>query len=289
MTVLLSTSPNIASRILHGLTPDYGLSTVEQLSMLHSVGFRCFDFNFVDYVRGDGAPLRSDSWERWLQGVADFAARSGIQFYQAHGHMFEQNQRRAFGIDEEESRKCIDRSILGAEMLGVKWLVWHAYDDPARLDDTLRAFDHIREMSLRHHVGMAVENTPNGVCQDAAGLMHILGRYGSEGVGVCWDTGHANLNRAIDQTEEIRRLGPRLKALHVADNTGRSDDHLAPYFGNIRWDGVLRALKDADYAGTFNFETHNFVNRLPSENLRMQARLLLYQIGCRLVDDFEHL
>ena len=72
----------------------------------------------------------------------------------------------------------------------------------------------------------------------------------------------------------------------MADNAGRGDDHLAPYFGNIRWENVLRALKDAGYAGTFNFETHNFVIRIPEENLRLQAVLLLYQIGQKLTEEY---
>ena len=285
--MILSTSPNIMMRTKDGLHPDYGYSTIEQLSTLRSVGFRCFDFNFVDYVRGEDACLRRDDWEAWLSGVAKFAERNGISFYQAHGHMFEVDQARAFGIDEAESWKMLQRSILGAEMLGVQWLVWHAYPDSARRDDTLRMLDRIHAMCLEHHVGMAVENTPGDcVCRDAQALMEILDHYGNVNIGVCWDTGHANLNPAIDQCREIRRLGSRLKALHVADNAGRGDDHLAPYFGNIRWENVLRALKDAGYAGTFNFETHNFVIRIPEENLRLQAVLLLYQIGQKLTEEY---
>lgn len=286
--MILSTSPNVMMRQRPDGSADYGYSAVEQLSTLRSVGFRCFDFNFVDYVRGADACLRRADWEEWMAQIADFARRNQLQFHQAHGHMFEQEQSRAFGISEEASEQCVERSILGAQMLGVKWLVWHPYPDRARLDDTFRRLDRIYEMSCRCRVGMAVENLPAGFCENAAELIGVCERYGDENVGVCWDTGHANLNRAIVQSEEIRRLGARIKALHVADNSGRGDDHLAPYYGTVPWTEVLRALKDAGYRGTLNFEAHNFVGRLPEE-LRLQSVMLLYQIGRAMAEEFDRL
>lgn len=286
----LSTSPNIAIRTKPDHYTDYSYSTIEQLSTLRSIGFQCFDFNFVDYVRGEDACLRQKNWEKWLNGVARFATDNGIEFYQGHGHMYEQDQQRVFKISEEESMKMVERSIIGAEMLGVKWLVWHTYMDRDRIDDTFRVLDRIYELSLKHNVGMAIENAAVGcMCDNAQDLLNIIGRYGEGHVGVCWDTGHANLNPERDQCGEIRRLGKALKALHVADNSGLGDDHLAPYCGTIDWKGVILALKDADYEGTFNFETHNFVIRYSDYNLRMQAMMLLYQIGKYLTDMYNAL
>lgn len=286
----LSTSPNIAIRIKPNHYNDYSYSTIEQLSTLRSIGFQCFDFNFVDYVRGDDACLRQDSWVKWLEGVAKFASDNGIQFYQGHGHMFEQDQQRVFKISDAESLKMIERSIIGAEIIGVKWLVWHTYMDRNRIDDTYRALDRIYELSLKHNVGMAIENAAAGcLCDNAQTLLDIIGRYDDERVGVCWDTGHANLNPEREQCAEIRRLGKALKALHVADNSGLGDDHLAPYYGTVNWENVIKALKDVEYEGTFNFEAHNFVIRHSDFNLRMQSMMLLYQIGMYLTNMYNAL
>ena len=38
------------------------------------------------------------------------------------------------------------------------------------------------------------------------------------------DTGHANIS-GIDQVEFIRKAGTQIKALHIADNEGTSDQH----------------------------------------------------------------
>ena len=43
--------------------------------------------------------------------------------------------------------------------------------------------------------------------------------------------------------------------LHLNDNVGgHIDAHLIPGFGTADWDGVMRALCDIGYSGTFNFE-----------------------------------
>lgn len=87
----------------------------------------------------------------------------------------------------------------------------------------------------------------------------ILGAVNAPHVAICLDTGHANLN-GVDSAEFIRRAGPRLRALHIADNLGQHDDHLLPYGrGTVRWAEVMRALREVQYQGLFNFE-------VPGEN-----------------------
>jgi len=73
-------------------------------------------------------------------------------------------------------------------------------------------------------------------------------------VAICLDTGHLNV-RKEDPARFIRAAGARLKALHIADNDGNSDQHLAPYgAGTVPWDSVMRALNECGYSGLFNLE-----------------------------------
>ena len=81
--------------------------------------------------------------------------------------------------------------------------------------------------------------------------------------GICLDTGHLNL-KDKDQRNFILKAGKRLKALHIADNQGETDQHMMPYGrGNIDFDEVIRALREVDYEGLFNLE-------IPCENRRNQ-------------------
>lgn len=40
---------------------------------------------------------------------------------------------------------------------------------------------------------------------------------------------------------------------------------LLPYMGNIEWDAVLRALKDAGYEGNISLEVTKYLKNLPAE------------------------
>ena len=73
------------------------------------------------------------------------------------------------------------------------------------------------------------------------------------GVGICWDTGHAHIN-GIKQSEAIEYIGSRLKMLHLNDNFGEDDVHIAPFTGTIDWADVMKGLKNIGYNGVLNFE-----------------------------------
>ncbi|OLT12060.1 hypothetical protein BJF78_25190 [Pseudonocardia sp. CNS-139] len=72
--------------------------------------------------------------------------------------------------------------------------------------------------------------------------------------GLCLDTGHAH-QAGLDVAAAVRRLGPRLKHLHLHDNHGGPiDEHLPIGDGTIAWDGVFGALEDVGFDGLAVFE-----------------------------------
>ena len=72
--------------------------------------------------------------------------------------------------------------------------------------------------------------------------------------GAAWDVGHANMD-GIDHHDEIVTLGKNLKAIHVHDNFGDKDRHLAPFLGTLDIDSLMRGLIDSGYEGYFTFES----------------------------------
>ena len=58
----------------------------------------------------------------------------------------------------------------------------------------------------------------------------------------------------MPQDEALRMLGSHVKALHIQDNTGEKDSHLAPFLGTLNLDSVMCGLKDIGYDGYFTFE-----------------------------------
>jgi len=87
-------------------------------------------------------------------------------------------------------------------------------------------------------------------------LREIIGDVGSASVGICFDTGHANLlfNRSITQEEEIAEGGEYLWTLHIHDNDGKEDRHWPPGDGSIDWNQVIRGLRKVNYRGVFMME-----------------------------------
>lgn len=81
---------------------------------------------------------------------------------------------------------------------------------------------------------------------------------GGDCVGLCLDTGHANIE-AQDVPVMIRTLGHALKTVHLNDNYGRigpiyEDLHLFPGYGSLNWPELLRALREVGFRGAINME-----------------------------------
>ncbi len=145
----------------------------------------------------------------------------------------------------------------------------------------------LRELT-RHTAGgspvIGLENGPN-----ARRLLSLIEAVGSEGLGVCCDTGHLSVLRTKDpeagQTERdfIVQAGRRLKALHIADNDGSGDQHLLPYEGgNVDWRGVMQGLREIAYGGPFNFEVPGEIGR--DKLLPIDERVAKLRRAARLAD-----
>jgi len=77
-------------------------------------------------------------------------------------------------------------------------------------------------------------------------------------VGLHLDIGHANIRttgRKSHTAGLLSRYADRLCHVHVSDNKGKSDDHLAIGAGTIDWKRELKTLKASGYDGTITLET----------------------------------
>ena len=115
-----------------------------------------------------------------------------------------------------------------------------------------------------------------GVCatgEEAARYIDTLNEMaGADCFGFCLDVGHANM-AAQNLRQMINTLGHRLTILHIHDNDGVYDRHMAPYTCKsadrtqtaLDWEGLFAGLRDIGYAGTLNFETFGALLVLPKE------------------------
>ena len=69
----------------------------------------------------------------------------------------------------------------------------------------------------------------------------------------------------LDLKDAIVRLGNRIECLHVHDNNGLEDQHIAPYTGVMDWKHFMEGLKVIGYNKPMCFETFNIWNKFPKQ------------------------
>lgn len=154
------------------------------------------------------------------------------------------------------------------EAIGIKNMVLH-YDRLSgtglsrreRADKNIEKLKILAEYIKNKNITICLENlSPNIpdvkelIGHNADDLLYIIEHVGSEKFGICLDTGHLNLTEN-SQREFILKAGKKLKALHIADNQGRSNQHMMPYTrGTVDFKEVVEALREVDYHGLFNLE-----------------------------------
>ena len=268
----ISTSTNICEYVLRNYSQPF-FTCEESLSMIAKAGFPAVDFCFYSFGSHNG-PLNGDDYQDWVLKQRALAERLGLTISQAHAVIYKWNDFDNLAWNEELMR----RSIIGAGLLGAPWIVIHPgtiwkdgwYSHSASLETNIRYFSQLGELAAKCGVGIAIENMvehragARTYCSAPEELCELVDALNDPIFGICWDTGHANMNKTA-QAESLRYIGKRLKTLHINDNDGERDSHTAPYFGTTNWREVLQALDQIGYDGDFAFEAQRFTGVLPPE------------------------
>lgn len=290
----LSTSLNVYGSRCGGTSVEAYLETVKRAK---KCGFKTFDFNCGNYEQ-QGSWYKVDNWRDNVKKIKEAADEMGVEFYQSHAAMFTE----IITENTEEMFAETYRSIEAAALAGAKWTAIHCYstgiaDEEEDIKKNIELLTPYAEFASKMGIGLAVENNPErihwygevmpqGNFHKTENIIRVSDalneRFGN--VGVCWDTGHANLTFK-NQYDELIKLGKRLKIMHIADNYNQHDDHMPPFYGLTDFKQIMKALKDIGYEGTFNYETHKFTSELPDE-LIDDAVKLMYKIGEYIVNNY---
>lgn len=273
------------------------ISVSAAMSMGAQAGFETFDLNGCDNTN-PGHALVQDDWHRWAKAIHRHAQGLGVTFSQSHLPIYNicaPDTVENWGWKEELSRRTLEASGI----VGVKWVVVHAgtafsnglYDRKRTLDQNAEYLSNLASRAVAAGCeGIAVENMPQAsggrslnpmICATTDGLIELVDTLNSPHVGICWDFGHANLTRE-SQPDSLRRVGKRLKATHVQDNMGTSDEHTLPFRGNIPWEEIMPVLAEIGYQGDFTYEIQNYLKDVPPQ-LYLSALALARQTGEHLI------
>ena len=94
---------------------------------------------------------------------------------------------------------------------------------------------------------------------------------GADCFGYCLDVGHANL-MGKKLRHFVRTLGNRLTVLHLHENNGVLDQHMAPYTQTavtttksaMDWESFIQGLREIGYKGDLSFETFHATDLTPA-------------------------
>lgn len=242
----------------------------------------------------EGNPLRTG------ESFRKFAADYGITFYQGHFCLATKGcrpedlpGRTVMDIalaEEKDFQSAMESMKRWADLfqgLGIKAGVLHAGGDqliklkwsPEKI--FARRVQAVRNIATFTRGGPTIICLENLTCpglKTAEELLAIKKAAGTDNIGLCLDTGHANIC-GVNTASFVQEAGCDLQALHIADNLGTNDDHLLPYGrGTVCWTEVMKALRQVKYQGLFNLE-------VPGENrCPLPVRLAKLDYARRLIN-----
>jgi len=104
-----------------------------------------------------------------------------------------------------------------------------------------RSLDELIPYLEKHKQQIALENLPGDNWEF---LAEIFRDYQTDRIGLCFDSGHANMKikKHLAQVNEHCHL---MLATHLHDNDASDDQHLPPFSGSSNWNRIAGILKKA--------------------------------------------
>ncbi len=249
-------------------------TVTETVAHLGKCGFSRFDVSFFSSFQ-KGSIYFSDDYMKVVDEYREAIKRYDMTPVQAH-----EPTGNSIGDDGGEYyMKKTPRSIEMAAKIGCPSITIHpgmantyVMTREEFVEGNVKAIKKLVPYAEEYGIELLLENigymnTPPFLgmhASTAQDLIDIVDEIDHPLVAVNWDVGHANFN-GLDEYAEMTKLGKRLRGVHVHDNLGfkviesegkkyQGDMHTMPLYYNVDFDGIVRALLDVGYTGTFNFE-----------------------------------
>ncbi len=263
-------------------------------------GYDALDYSMFG-MPNDDCPLNTVDPEKYGTELRKKAEAAGLFFNQAHAPF--PGWKAGSEAYNAKMTERIAQSIRIAGVLGAESIVVHPIACAGGGEAQKRFnFDYYRALApvaKEYGIKIALENmwgldkrrgyiVPN-VCSFGADLAEYYdGLADPEVYTVCLDLGHTGLV-GEEPDHAIRVLGhDRLGALHVQDNTYKTDNHTIPYdYGmQMNWDAIAKALGEIDYQGDFTYEADAFLVNFDEETIPVAVNFMA-ALGRKLIEKIE--
>jgi len=165
-------------------------------------------------------------------------------------------------------------AIEAAAALGAKYFVLHPGPDTPfdpsgeqrlqRMDHAAVVLNTLHDRCRQQGIELLLENMlPHLFGGQVKEMLWIIGAIKAVDVRTCLDTGHAFIAGCLQ--EMTHKMSAGLKLVHVNDNQGHGDDHLAPPLGGIDWVQFLADLERVHFQGVLMLELSAAGSRMEDE------------------------
>lgn len=200
---------------------------------------------FAEYVKlGLDFEIMNFAYPKYNE-LAARVAYEGMKIPSMHAAFIDVNYASNAPSIRLASQSMVNRSIELGKGLGIKNVVLHTCFYPVLSDVFLyelwceNASRYINELVARFDVDIFVENTLDLTPEV---LLLLMKETANPRVNICLDVGHAFLSRTpLEQWFDA--LHPYIKYMHLNDNNGFYDDHLALGDGKIDWSLCRRCMR----------------------------------------------
>ena len=241
----------------------------ELIPLYAKAGFKDLDLNFCEMMNPQSI-LNTEQAGAYIDKLMQLKREYGLTYMQAHAPYPRAGQ------DPKEMEEKILKAIFYAKEAGVPHIVVH----PVRggIEENKRYYSNLLEKS--QDIIIAIENMESREeifsMRDIRAICSIC----PSRLKALLDTGHANI-LGLDIPKEIMEAEGILAGTHINDNMGKSDEHLLPFMGNIDWEKVVHALRDAGYDGFMTYEAMYYSRSLSINDTDMVIKKA-FETGIRL-------
>jgi len=172
----------------------------------------------------------------------------------------------------KSSHKIADQSLQLAEKLGAKRIVFHpglpsgsdTHVQQLWLKNSLEFWPEYLERAAKFNCILCIENIYEGAPEL---FIELLSTINSPHMGHVFDIGHWNIFSTRKLIDWLDITAPYLKHLHLHDNHGEHDEHLAVGQGYVPFSVLFTWLKGRKDLPTMTLENHS----LPEVEISLKA------------------
>lgn len=211
------------------------------------------------YSKSEMAQLAGWLSEYGLRVKALHATKGSARDVTARGKHYRKDYTSDWEYNRIAGVELIQNRVELAAAIGAEEIVLHLYiphvsirENPEEKEQfyacVYRSLDELMPCCMERKVRICMENLfdfPGEYMLEA--WDRLFSRYPEEFLGLCYDTGHANMIWGRQAPEILAKYGERIFAVHLHDNHGKADEHLIPGEGTIDWQAVMEAVARSAY------------------------------------------